>query len=134
MPLSAKSPATRAALLYITVGSIAIVWTLIWIVYLLNHPPNIPARIICVRGCLATGAIVLLIGICIGSIGRTAREAEPPNVRLRHRCSPQTCAVIAPMVSSNSVPTTNGTATAAAPMVPPVPTGGRGACRREQWP
>ncbi len=118
MQLSSKSPATRVALLYITIGAVGIVWTLIWIVYLYNHPPHSASTYYICAGLLATGFIVLLIGLGIGSIGRSARDAETPNV-VAPPVQPIQPTPIAPAVATQiPVPTANGGA--AAPGIPTI--------------
>jgi hypothetical protein len=78
MPLLSKpSPATRTALLYITVGALTVVWTGIWYVYLGNNPPgpDSTAYYWC-SGFLITGLTLLCIGLALGRIGRAAQRAE----------------------------------------------------------
>jgi hypothetical protein len=73
--------ATRAALLYITVGSVMIVWSAIYYTYLNNHPPasGIDTPYYWCTGFLLTGVTLLVIGLAVGWIGRTARQAEQPH-------------------------------------------------------
>jgi hypothetical protein len=73
--------ATRAALLYITVGSVMIVWSTIYYVYLNNHPPASGSDTpwYWCTGFLLTGVTLLLIGLGVGWIGRRARQAEQPH-------------------------------------------------------
>jgi hypothetical protein len=85
MPLmSQPSSAARTSLAYITVGSLLLVWTAIWYWYLHANPQEVQLLTwyIC-YGLLATGAVVLLIGLAVGQIGRQARHAElpPPEVK-----------------------------------------------------
>jgi hypothetical protein len=78
MPLlSNPSPATRTALSYITVGSLTVVWTGIWYVFLYNNPPepDSTAYYWC-TGFLVTGLALLCIGLGLGRIGRAAQRAE----------------------------------------------------------
>jgi hypothetical protein len=74
--------ATRAALLYITVGSVMIVWSTIYYFYLHNHPPQGDASWYWCAGFLLTGCALLLIGLAVGWIGRSARQAEQPHALL----------------------------------------------------
>jgi hypothetical protein len=73
--------ATRAALGYITVGAIMIVWSAIYYVYLQNHPPaqGTDAPWYWCTGFLLTGGTLLIIGLGVGWIGRSARQAEQPH-------------------------------------------------------
>jgi hypothetical protein len=69
---------TRAALLYITVGALTIVWSGLYFVYLRNHPPEPGTDLpfyLC-AGFFLSGMTLLAIGLGVGWIGRSARPAE----------------------------------------------------------
>jgi len=104
--------ATRAALLYITVGAVMIVWSAIYYTYLNNHPPapGTDGPWYWCTGFLLTGATLLVIGLAVGWIGRSARQAEQPHAVVNSRDSSGT-----PV--SNVVPLAN---TPAVPAVPAV--------------
>jgi len=70
------SPGARAALLYITIGALLIVWTAVWYTYLKNYPPQSDMPFYFCYGLLASGAILLVIGLTVGRIGHSAREAD----------------------------------------------------------
>src|SRR5205823_3786670 len=72
-----SSPA-RTALMYITVGTLTLVWTGIWYLYLLNHRPATDAVYYWVGGFTLTGLTLVVIGLTVGHIGRAARPAESP--------------------------------------------------------
>ncbi|HZU36768.1 MAG TPA: hypothetical protein VFA18_12695 [Gemmataceae bacterium] len=72
------SSAARAALIYITVGALTIIWTAVWFVYLRNHPPETSTVYYFCGGLLATGVVLVIIGFGVGRIGRTARHADMP--------------------------------------------------------
>lgn len=78
MALSHQAPATRASLLYITGGSVLIVWTVVWLIYLLANSTDSGRIYYVVFGLLATGIVLLYIGLRLGSIGRAAKQAETP--------------------------------------------------------
>ena len=78
MALSNQAPATRASLLYITGGSVLIIWTVVWMIYLLFNPPESGKIFYAVFGFMATGIVLLAIGVRLGSIGRAAKQAETP--------------------------------------------------------
>jgi hypothetical protein len=80
MALSNQAPAARTSLFYITVGSVMIVWTVIWLIYLMANPPTSGKVYYAVFGFMATGGVLLLIGIRLGAIGRSAKQAESPPV------------------------------------------------------
>ena len=78
----ATSSPAQTALIYITVGTLALVWTGVWYFYLLNHTPDHPTVYYWVGGTALTGLTLVIIGLAVGQIGRAARHAEagPPVV------------------------------------------------------
>lgn len=76
MPLSNQAPAARTSLLYITGGSVLIVWTVIWLIYCFANPPTSGKIYYFIFGFLATGVVLLFIGLRLGAIGRSAKQAE----------------------------------------------------------
>jgi len=79
--LSKPSFAVRAAVLYITLGALLVVWTVVWFLYLSGHGGSDPAYFTD-YGLFFSGLVLIVIGITIGRIGRSARHAElPPEVR-----------------------------------------------------
>lgn len=76
--LHKPTSAAKIAVLYITLGAIGMVWSGIWLWYLRGHPPARDSTWFWAIGFLATGAVVLIIGLALGRIGRSAREAELP--------------------------------------------------------
>ena len=74
--LPTTSTAALTALLYITAGALGLAWTAVWFAYLWNNPPvtNIPYY--WCAGLAASGLILLLIGLGLGRIGRSARSAD----------------------------------------------------------
>lgn len=108
--------ATRAALLYITVGSITIVWAGMYYVYLNNHPAadhNDTPWYWC-TGFLLTGVAVLLIGLMVGWIGRSARQAEQPHAVVAAADSAgNPVPSVVPLANNGAIPT-------AVPAPPPV--------------
>lgn len=130
MPILSK-PANAAymALVYITIGALLDVWTLVWYVYLRNTSYAGPAYYWCIGLCL-TGITLMLIGFGVGHIGRAARSAElpPPEVTAAEAKVEQTAAAHPPAVVpaqpvlTNTMPITPGVAaTAPAPMAPSPP-------------
>jgi hypothetical protein len=76
--ISNIASATRAALLYITVGSLMIVWSAIYWFYGSAHLQNDAWRYWC-TGFFLSGITLLVIGLAVGWIGRSARQAEQPH-------------------------------------------------------
>jgi hypothetical protein len=132
MPILSKpSSAARTALIYITAGTLMVIWTIIWWTYLRGHPPAGDGPFYWCIGFLVTGIALVIIGLAVGQIGRSARHAElpPPEVTAAEAKSQQTAAARAPVVApvNPAMPTfaNPGQAVAAkgqAPVVPPVGT------------
>lgn len=83
MPLSNQAPAARTSLFYITGGAVVIVWTVIWLIYCIANPPSSGKIYYAIFGFMATGVVLLFIGLRLGAIGRSAKQAEstlPPVV------------------------------------------------------
>jgi hypothetical protein len=76
--LSNPSAAARTALIYITIGALTIVWSVIWFVWLRNNPPERAGTYYWCAGMFLTGLTILVIGLTLGRIGRAARHAELP--------------------------------------------------------
>lgn len=78
--LTKPSSAARTSLIYITVGALMDVWTTVYFWYLREHPPEdgSNARYYWCAGFFITGLVLLVIGLAVGQIGRSARHAELP--------------------------------------------------------
>jgi hypothetical protein len=76
--LTQPSPLAVAGLLYITAGSLIVVWSGVWYEYYRVHPPSYGFVWYLCYGFLGTGFVLLLIGLSVGRIGRSARQAELP--------------------------------------------------------
>jgi hypothetical protein len=76
--ISNITSATRAALLYITVGAVILIWSGIYYYYLTKHPSaeGTDMPFYWCTGFFLTGLVLLTIGLGIGWIGRAARPAE----------------------------------------------------------
>jgi len=74
----ASTPA-QLSLMYITVGCLTLVWTCVWYFYLVNHPPESPGVYYWVVGLALSAVTLVVIGLTVGHIGRSARTAESPN-------------------------------------------------------
>jgi hypothetical protein len=77
MPLlrPTSSPA-RTSLAYMTIGCLMLVWTGVWYIYLLNHTPSAPGVFYVDAGLALTGFVLVVLGLAVGQIGRSARHAE----------------------------------------------------------
>ena len=79
MPLmSQPSSAAKTSLIYITTGALTDIWSGIWYLYLHQNPPENPHLWYFAYGFLLTGLTLVIIGLGIGRIGRSARHAELP--------------------------------------------------------
>jgi hypothetical protein len=79
MPTSTKPSFTAyTALIYVTVGALIAVWTGLWYWFLTQNPPQTPSTWYWCYGLLATGLTLLIIGLTMGWIVRSARQAELP--------------------------------------------------------
>lgn len=125
MPILNKlSGAFPAALIYITVGTLIVIWTLVALVF---NPPESNTGTFWVVGFLVTGLALLVIGLLLGPIGRAARNAElpPPEVTAAALQAEQNAAARAPMLAPVN-PAAPGLASpapvlGAAPVVPAAP-------------
>lgn len=57
-----------------------IVWTGVWYIYLVNHPPGTAGVYYLVAGFALTGITLVAIGLAVGQIGRAARHAQAADV------------------------------------------------------
>src|SRR5262249_56872712 len=80
MPEPAKpSIAARLAILYITIGALMVVWTVIYYFFYLNHgTPEGDHRLFWCIGFFFTGLTLMVIGFTLGRIGQAARHADLP--------------------------------------------------------
>jgi len=135
MPILSKpSPAARWSLIYITAGALIVVWTGIWLIYLRNHEPQSHGPYYWCFGFMLTGLTLFAIGLGIGRLGRSARQAEmPPEeatpVEAQSELKAASRAPIvapanpsAPAVAPNPSPPPNSQATGVAPVAGAPPT------------
>ena len=73
--LTTPSGAFPTSLIYITVGTLTDIWTIVSLVY---YPPSTDWGHFLVVGFLVSGLALLIIGLFLGPIGRAARHAELP--------------------------------------------------------
>jgi hypothetical protein len=76
--MSRSSGFVPSTLFYITVGALTDVWSGVWYEYMRGYPPVHAWPWYVCYGLLLTGAVLLLIGLTLGRIGRAARQAELP--------------------------------------------------------
>ncbi len=73
--LNAPTVAFSTSLIYITVGTLIDIWTIVSLVF---YRPTSDWGLFLVVGFLVTGLALLTIGLLLGPIGRAARHAELP--------------------------------------------------------
>src|SRR5262245_42934982 len=79
MPLVTRtSPAAQTALYYITAGALVLVWSGVWLVWLLSHTDSSSTSYYFCTGTVLTGLALLVIGLLLGPIGRASKPAEQP--------------------------------------------------------
>jgi hypothetical protein len=110
--LSKPSTAARTALIYITVGTLMVVWTGVWRTFLHHYPPENDSTYYWCTGFMITGIALVILGLAVGQIGRSARHAElPPSEVISEHAQVQQPVAAAPPI--------DGPVTPAAPVVRP---------------
>ena len=70
-----QAASAKTSLVYLTIGALTIVWSIIWYIYL-NRNNAQPNTYLWAHGFLATGIVLVVIGLGVGQIGRSAMAAE----------------------------------------------------------
>ena len=65
----------RAAVVFVTVGSLAIVWSGVWLLYLWNRYSDPTGWLYIAGGIASSGLVFVVIGL---AVGRIAKQAESP--------------------------------------------------------
>jgi hypothetical protein len=77
MPVTSKVlSAATVAVGYITAGALMLVWSGVYYLYQINHGSLTDDKAYWSYGFLATGLVILLIGLLLGPIGQSVRKAE----------------------------------------------------------
>jgi hypothetical protein len=122
--LTKPSAAAKMALAYITIGSLMIVWTGVWLLFFGRHLPFAEHERIWyfTTGLLLTGITLLVIGLALGRIGRAARHAEmpPPEVTPTVAQTDRIAAATGTPSPQNVQPGAPAASPPAAPAQPPV--------------
>jgi len=132
MPLLSKpSFGPRTALIYITVGALLDVWTVVWYFWFARDQTGTVSSNtwFWLTGLFLTGLVFMVIGFYLGRIGRAARKAElpPAEAQPQEAAIQQTAAATHPVVTAavpgQAVPMTGttmpGTPVLPAPAAPP---------------
>lgn len=70
----------KLAITYITCGTIMVVWSIVWLVYL-TLPREVSGYVYIATGVVLSGLAVVLIGVKVGHIGQEA-NTDDPEVRM----------------------------------------------------
>jgi hypothetical protein len=122
-PFSQWTTAARAALIYITIGALTVIWASVWYVYLFNNPPSAEsAYYYWCTGFLVTGVTMVLIGVGLSVISHLARPADlpPASVPLAVvNLQPNAAATPAPALVPLNLPAPVGAANGQVVLAPP---------------
>lgn len=72
------SGGARLAVVYLTVGAIMDVWSALWFFWMRSHADSTDSSYFWCSGFFLTGLTLVIIGLALGRIGRSARQAEAP--------------------------------------------------------
>lgn len=101
--LSKPSGAFPTSLVYITLGTLVMIWTIVSLIF---YPPESDLGRFLLIGTLVSGVAILVIGLLLGPIGRFARHAElpPQEVTQAVAVTDETSAANPPAVVPNAIP------------------------------
>jgi len=120
----------RTAIIYITVGALLDVWTIVWYFSFARNQEGYISRDtwFWLAGFFFTGLTLIIIGLLLGHIGRSARKAELPPVEAegQEAAIQETAAatphpVVTGTVPGQAVPMTGAIMAGAAPANPALP-------------
>jgi hypothetical protein len=107
-----QATAAKASLVYLTIGGLTVVWSVIYYLYL-QRTGGADLTYLWCYGFFFSGIVLSIIGLGVGRIGRSALQAEPPPPTVAVTPAPTT------VVESPARPAT----AAPAPPVPVAPAG-----------
>lgn len=107
-----QAASATTALIYITLGALIDVWSAVYYAYLCRTTPAGDNAYLWCAGLFATGLVLILIGLAVGRIGRSALDAET---------APTPTQVIAPTTTPVTPVTSPAAAVMPAPAAPVVP-------------
>ncbi|VTU01884.1 unnamed protein product [Gemmataceae bacterium] len=119
--LTQPSFGPRTALMYVTGGALIDVWTLVWY-FTRDHEMSRSEQFWVIGLCL-TGLTFVILGLLLGPLGRSARQAElPPAEALRAEAAIQQTAAANPPAVAAGVGA-HGAAVPGAPVMAAAPQG-----------
>ena len=71
-----RAKKAKLAISYITTGTLMVVWSIVWLLYL-TLPGEVSGSVYIASGIIASGIAVVAIGLKVGEIGREANTDEP---------------------------------------------------------
>ena len=75
--LRSQSKSASGAILYVTIGTLLMIWSGLWYFYFLRPDPNPPAwESFTCMGTILSGFAIAAIGLMFGLIGRGAKAAD----------------------------------------------------------
>ena len=74
--LHPPSGGARLAIGYITSGVLIVVWSIVWLAYVMNNAESPGSYYYIIAGLIATGLSLLTIGVLVGKIGRQGQQAD----------------------------------------------------------
>ncbi len=75
--LRSQSKSASGAILYVTIGTLLMIWSGLWYFYFLRPDPNPPAwQSFTCMGTILSGFAIAAIGLMFGLIGRGAKAAD----------------------------------------------------------
>ncbi len=121
VPHTQTSGGARLAVVYLTVGSIIDVWSALWFFWMRTHGEGSDSSYFWCYGFFFTGLVLIIIGLALGRIGRSARQAEAPvDNTASAAATPQMPAApaAAPMATTPQAVTGPGNVAAVTPAAP----------------
>src|SRR5262245_15600471 len=101
---SKQARSATMAIVYITVGALLDVWSVIYYIYLARESAHPNMFLIC-YGLFGSGLVLMIIGMLVGPIGRVARPAEVIDAApAQVVTSPVTTNTVAPPVVATAPP------------------------------
>jgi hypothetical protein len=115
---SKQATSATIAIIMLTLGALIDVWTVVLYILLQRHDSGHDSFLWC-YGLFASGIVLMVVGLAIGRIGRSAIQAETAATPSQIVVPTTTAAAVAPAAASNVQPIVAPVAQIA-PQVPPV--------------
>ena len=115
---SKQASSATTSLKYLTLGALIDVWAIVYFFYLRSHDGSDVAYY-WVYGFIFTGAVLFLIGLAVGQVGRSARSAEVAPTPTQQIITTPAASPVAPVTiaASSNPPPAQVPITRSAPVV-----------------